>query len=196
MVTFRYHFLHFLPFTTGFFDLKYICMGFILSEGKNAVWSCFGIILEQFVWITLTVPEIPRKIPAFLFKNSSSKYESQSPINTDDLTSVPFSFLSCVLLSSESCHVNNTTNGRAGINSRIFLLCCVPLSSGRQYLPDRQIIEGMGNRNPRQDPYLEIHDRVLLSGSCSWKSQARSRPKEEGQIHIIWILVLRGGSCP
>ena len=56
MVTFRYHFSHFLPFTTGFFDLKYICMGFILSEGKNAVWSCFGIILEQFVWITLTPP--------------------------------------------------------------------------------------------------------------------------------------------
>ena len=35
MVTFRYHFLHFLPFTTGFFDLKYICLGFILSDGRK-----------------------------------------------------------------------------------------------------------------------------------------------------------------
>ena len=35
MVTFRYHFLHFLPFTTGFFDLKYICLGFLLSSSQK-----------------------------------------------------------------------------------------------------------------------------------------------------------------
>lgn len=35
MVLFRYHFLHFSPITTGFFDLKYICLGFILSIDKN-----------------------------------------------------------------------------------------------------------------------------------------------------------------
>ena len=28
-------FLHFLPFTTGFFDLKYICLGFILSSSQK-----------------------------------------------------------------------------------------------------------------------------------------------------------------
>lgn len=48
----------------------------------------------------------------------------------------------------------------------IYLLCCVPLFSGCQYLPDRQIIEGMGNQNPRQEPYSGIHDSVLRSGSC------------------------------
>ena len=35
MVTFRYHFLHFLPFTPGFFDLEYIYLGFILSDGRK-----------------------------------------------------------------------------------------------------------------------------------------------------------------
>ena len=66
MVAFRYHFLHFLPFTTGFFDLKYICLGFIYLTAENAVWSCFGIVLEQFIWTTLTAPIIPFKIPCHL----------------------------------------------------------------------------------------------------------------------------------
>ena len=172
MVTFRYHFSHFLPFTTGFFDLKYICMGFILSEGRK---RCLVVFRYHFGTIRLD------------YFNSPDKTR---------IISLLFPSLSCHESSFLLSHVSNTTNGRTGIFSGILLLCCVPLFSGRQYLPDRQIIEGMGNRNPRQDPYLEIHDRVLLSGSCSWKFQARSRPKEEGQIHIIWILVLRGGSCP
>ena len=50
MVTFRYHFLHFLLFTTGFFDLKYICMRFIQSEGKK---RCLVVFRYHFGTIRL-----------------------------------------------------------------------------------------------------------------------------------------------
>lgn len=86
--------------------------------------------------------------------------------NAGDLVPVPFSFFSWLLLLSCFCYFSNTTNGRTDSPAGIFLLCCVPLSSGRQYLPDRQIIEGMGNRNPKQEPYTGKHDSVLRGGSC------------------------------
>lgn len=50
MVTFRYHFLHFLPFTTDFFDLKYICLGFILSDGRK---RCLVVFRYHFGTIHL-----------------------------------------------------------------------------------------------------------------------------------------------
>ena len=90
--------------------------------------------------------------------------------------SVPglISFFSWLLLSSLFCYFSNITNWRTGSPAGIFLLCCVPLSSGRQYLPDRQIIEGMGNRNPKQEPYTGKHDSVLRGGSCSRKIPIKS----------------------
>lgn len=87
--------------------------------------------------------------------------------NADSSVPVLISFFSWLLLFSLFCYFSNITNGRTGSPAGIYLLCCVPLSSGRQYLPDRQIIEGMGNRNPKQEPYTGKHDSVLRGGSCS-----------------------------
>ena len=107
---------------------------------KNAVWSYFGIILEQFVRTTL---------------------------RSGRIRIVPVLFFPWILLLSFFLLRSNITNGRADSPAGIFLLCCVSLSSGRQYLTKWQIIEGMGNRNPKQEHYSGIHDCVLRSGSCS-----------------------------
>ena len=70
MVAFRYHFLHFLPFTTGFFDLKYICMGFILSEGRK---RCLVVFRYHFGTIRLDYFNSPDKtrIISLLFPSLS-----------------------------------------------------------------------------------------------------------------------------
>ena len=70
MVTFRYHFSHFLPFTTGFFDLKYICMGFILSEGRK---RCLVVFRYHFGTIRLDYFNSPDKtrIISLLFPSLS-----------------------------------------------------------------------------------------------------------------------------
>ena len=94
--------------------------------------------------------------------------------NSDGSVPGLISFFSWLLLSSLFCYFSNITNWRTGSPAGIFLLCCVPLSSGRQYLPNRQIIEGMGNRNPRQEPYTGKHDSVLRGGSCSGKIPIKS----------------------
>ena len=173
MVTFRYHFLHFLLFTTGFFDLKYICMGFILSEGKK---RCLVVFRYHFGTIRLDYFNCPDKIR---------------------IISLLFHFLSCHESSFLLSPVTSVTPQMEEPASFSEFSFCVAFhfSVGANICQIGRSSRVMGNRNPRQDPYLEIHDRVLLSGSCSWKFQAKSRPKEEGQIHIIWILVLRGGSC-
>ena len=114
---------------------------------KNAVWSYFGIILEQFVRTTL---------------------------GSGRIRIVPVHFFSWILLLSFFLLRSNATNERADSPAGILLLCCVSLSSGRQYLPNRQIIEGMGNRNPKQEPYTGKHDSVLRGGSCSGKIPIKS----------------------
>ena len=108
-------------------------------------------------------PEVPAQYPKAGLRQ-----------NADGSVPVLISFFSWLLLLSSFCYFSNTTNGRTGSPAGIFLLCCVPLSSGRQYLPDWQIIEGMGNRNPRQEPYTGKHDSVLLGGSCSGKIPIKS----------------------
>ena len=56
--------------------------------------------------------------------------------NADGSVPVPFSFFSWLHLLSSFSYFSNTTNGRTGSPAGIFLLCCVSLSSGRQYLPE------------------------------------------------------------
>ena len=111
----------------------------------------------------LSCPEVPVQYPTAGLRQ-----------NAGDLVPVLISFFSWLLLSSLFCYFSNITNGRTGSPAGIFLLCCVPLSSGRQYLPDWQIIEGMGNRNPKQEPYTGKHDSVLRGGSCSGKIPIKS----------------------
>ena len=128
----------------------------------------------------LSCPEVPIQYPTAGLRQ-----------NAGDLVPVPFSFFSWLLLLSSFYYFSNTTNGRTGSPAGIYLLCCVSLSSGRQYLPNRQIIEGMGvlqvlgtcvqhrpkrsgDRNPRQEPYTGKHDSVLRGGSCSGKIPIKS----------------------
>lgn len=66
MVAFRYHFLHFCPLRQAFLTSNILTWGLSCLTAENAVWSCFGIILEQFIWTTLTAPIIPFKIPCHL----------------------------------------------------------------------------------------------------------------------------------
>ena len=83
MVTFRYHFLLFLLFTTGFFDLEYICMGFILSEGKK---RCLVVFRYHFGTIRLDYFNCPNKIRIIsLLFHSLSCHESSfllSPVTS------------------------------------------------------------------------------------------------------------------
>lgn len=72
---------------------------------KNAVWSCFGIIFEIFIWATSRVRQ-----------------------NANSPEPVPVSFFSWILLSFFLLR-SNTTNGEADSPAGIFLLCCVSLSS-------------------------------------------------------------------
>ena len=83
MVTFRYHFSHFLPFTTGFFDLKYICLGFILSDVRK---RCLVVFRYHFGTIRLDYFNCPDKtrIISLLF-HSLSCHESSfllSPVTS------------------------------------------------------------------------------------------------------------------
>ena len=66
MVTFRYHFLHFFPLRQAFLTSNIFAWGLSYLTAEKAVWSCFGIVLEQFIWTTLTTPIIPFKIPCHL----------------------------------------------------------------------------------------------------------------------------------
>lgn len=111
----------------------------------------------------LSCPEVPIQYPTAGLRQ-----------NADGSVPVLISFFSWFLLSSLFCYFSNITNGRTDSPAGIYLLCCVSLSSGRQYLPDRQIIEGMGNRNPKQEPYTGKHDSVLRGGSCSGKIPIKS----------------------
>ncbi len=151
MVTFRYHFSHFLPFTTGFFDLKYICMGFILSEGRK---RCLVVFRYHFGTIRLD------------YFNSPDKTR---------IISLLFPSLSCHESSFLLSPVTSVTHKWK--NRHLFRNSPFVLRSTFQWAP-------ISARSADHRGYGES------------KSPARSRPKEEGQIHIIWILVLRGGSCP
>lgn len=53
----------FCPLHQAFLTSNIFACGFSCLAVKNAVWSCFGIILEQFLWTTLTTTIIPFKIP-------------------------------------------------------------------------------------------------------------------------------------
>ena len=46
----------FCPLRQAFLTSNISAWGLSCLKAENAVWSCFGIILEQFVWITLTPP--------------------------------------------------------------------------------------------------------------------------------------------
>jgi len=59
-------FAFFCPLHQAFLILNIFAWGFSCLAVKNAVWSCFGIILEQFVWTTLPAPVILFKIPCHL----------------------------------------------------------------------------------------------------------------------------------
>ena len=70
MVAFRYHFLHFLPFTAGFFDFKYIYLGFILSDGRK---RCLVVFRYPFGTLHLDYFNSPDKtrIISLLFPSLS-----------------------------------------------------------------------------------------------------------------------------
>lgn len=56
----------FCPLRQAFLTSNIFTWGLSCLTAENAVWSCFGIILEQFIWTTLTTPIIPFKIPCHL----------------------------------------------------------------------------------------------------------------------------------
>ena len=56
----------FCPLRQAFLTLNIFAWGLSCLAVKNAVWSCFGIILEQFVWTTLPATIILFKIPCHL----------------------------------------------------------------------------------------------------------------------------------
>ena len=109
-------------------------------------WYRFGIILFIFAhrhkafWRQLSLSEV------YPVCRTKQRFGIVSVSFWNDLSGLPFP--SFFLLRS------NITNGRVGGSSGIFLLCCVSFCSERWYLLKKQIIEGMGNRNPHQDPYL------------------------------------------
>lgn len=59
-------FFIFCPLHQAFLTSNIFAWGLSYLTAENAVWSCFGIILEQFIWTTLTAPIIPFKIPCHL----------------------------------------------------------------------------------------------------------------------------------
>ena len=56
----------FWPLRQAFLTLNIFAWGLSYLTAENAVLSYFGIVLEQFIWTTLTAPIIPFKIPCHL----------------------------------------------------------------------------------------------------------------------------------
>ena len=56
----------FSPLQQAFLTSNIFAWGLSYLTAENAVWSYFGIILEQFIWTTLTAPLIPFKISCHL----------------------------------------------------------------------------------------------------------------------------------
>ena len=56
----------FCPLRQAFLTSNIFAWGLSYLTAENAVWSCFGIVLEQFIWTTLTAPTILFKIPCHL----------------------------------------------------------------------------------------------------------------------------------